>query len=234
MLNKYPLLILFIFSCLAASAQGGLMKGAVYESGGNKKIPDVFIRDNNTRQLTITDKQGNFVIKTEPGHILIFDCPGYTSDTLYVVDLTQKKIILQTQTIALREVAITSTRAANFDPHKEYPEVYEKSKVYILSPSSWFSKDARDARRLKKYFAHEQEERKVDAVFNRTYVGSLVPLKGQDLEDFMVMYRPSYAFIMANSGPSLAVYINDCYKKYQALPPAKRHAASLDTLGGKS
>lgn len=233
MRNKYPILIIMLFWCFGARAQGGLLKGAVYESGATKKLPDVFIRDKNTRQLTISDKQGNFSIPTEPGHILIFECPGYTSDTLYVVDLTQKRIILQTQTIALREVSITSSRSTNFDAHKEYPEVYEKSKLYILSPSTWFSKDARDARRLKKYFAHEQEERKVDAVFNRTYVGSIVPLKGRDLEDFMEMYRPSYAFITANSGPSLAVYINDCYKKYQALPPSKRHQASLDTLGSK-
>lgn len=231
MQNKYLIIIPLLFSCLTAMAQGGLMKGAVYESGGSKKIPDVFIRDKNTKQLTLTDKQGNFVIKTEPGHILIFECPGYTSDTLYVVDLAQKKIILQTQTIALREVAISSTRETRFDPHKEYPEVYEKSKLYVLSPSSWFGKDAKDARRLKKYFAREQEEQQIDAVFTRAYVSSLVPLKGQDLEDFMVMYRPTYAFVTANTGPSLAVYVNDCYKKYQALPTAKKHLQKLDTAG---
>src|ERR1700744_3245286 len=101
MKNKYLFLVLLLFSCFTARAQS-LMKGSVYESGTNTRLPDVFIRDKNTRQLTITDKQGNFAIRTEPGHILIFDCPGFTSDTLYIVDLTQKKIVLQAQTIALR------------------------------------------------------------------------------------------------------------------------------------
>src|SRR5215469_16318675 len=100
MRNEYPILFIILFSCFTAGAQG-LLKGSVYESGTNKKLADVFIRDKNSRQLTITDKQGNFSIRTEAGHVLIFDCPGYTSDTLFLVDLAQKKVVLQAQTIAL-------------------------------------------------------------------------------------------------------------------------------------
>jgi len=54
-----------------------------------------------------------------------------------------------------------------------------------------------------------------------------VPLKGEDLENFMTMYRPTYAFINSNNSESLAVYINDSYKKYEALPPEKRSLQSL-------
>ena len=233
MQNKYPIILLLILASFSASAQEFLiLKGAVYENGTNNKIPDVFIRDKNTKQLTLTDKQGNFQIKTEAGHTLIFDCPGYVSDTLYVVDMTQKKIMMQTQTIALREVNISSTRTT-FDPHKEYPEIYEKSKVYVLSPSTWFSKDVKDARRLKKYFEHEQQERRIDQVFSRAYVGSIVPLKGEELENFMMLYRPTYAFVTSNSSTSIAIYINDSYKKYMALPPEKRMLPKLDTVKTK-
>jgi hypothetical protein len=210
----------------------GTLNGSVHEDGTDKVMPDVFIRDKNTKQLTITDAKGNFKINTEAGHILIFECPGYISDTLYVVDLAPKKIRLDAQTIALREVSIASTRS-DFDPHTEYPDIYVKSKVYPLSPSSWFGKDAVDARRLKKYFEREAQERKIDQTFNRSYVGSIVPLKGAQLESFMVMYRPSYAFITSNNTTSLAAYINDCYKKYQSLPPTQRMVAKLDTTKAK-
>jgi len=84
------------------------------------------------------------------------------------------------------------------------------------------------ARRLKKYFQSEQQERMVDKIFTRAYVGSIVPLKGQDLEDFMTMYRPSYKFITSNNSESLAVYISDSYKKYKELPPDKRHLQALE------
>ena len=190
-------------------------------------LSDVFVRDVTNKQIALTDKSGRFEIKSETGHTLIFSSPSYVPDTLYVIDLTQKHIELKTKTISLREVNITAQRLA-FDPHKEYPDVYEKSKLYPLSPSTWFGKEARDARRLKRYFEREQQERRVDQVFNRVYVGSIVPLKGQELEDFMQLYRPSYAFITSNNSESLAVYINDSYKKFMALPPEKRHLQKLN------
>jgi len=54
-----------------------------------------------------------------------------------------------------------------------------------------------------------------------------VPLRGRELEDFMTLYRPSYAYIMDNNGPSLAAYVNDSYKKFMALPPEKRKVQAL-------
>jgi len=215
---------LFISNALHAQIY---IRGNVVDAGTGTRLSDVFVRDITNKQITITDKSGKFEIKSETGHILIFSSPNYVADTLYVVDLTLKHVELKTKTISLREVNITAQRLA-FDPHKEYPDVYEKSKVYPLSPSTWFGKEARDARRLKRYFAREEQERKVDQVFNRVYVGSIVPLKGQELEDFMQLYRPSYAFITSNNSESLAVYINDSYKKWQALPPEKRHLQKLN------
>jgi len=225
-MNKFYLLTIFLF-CVAVSVHAqNVLKGTVYEHGTNTRLENVFIRDNNTKQYALADKQGDFEIKTEPGHLLIFDSPGYVSDSLYVVDVTPKRIDLIAKTIALREVSISSTRQY-FDPHKEYADVYTKSKVYVFSPSSWFSKEGKDARRLKKYFELEEQERRIDAVFTRTYVSSIVPLKGQELENFMTLYRPTYAFVTNNNGPSLAVYINDSYKKYLALPPDKRALPKL-------
>ena len=215
---------LFISNALHAQIY---VRGNVVDASSGVKLSDVFVRDATNKQITLTDKSGRFEIKSETGHTLIFSSPNYVPDTLYVIDLTLKHVELKTKTISLREVNITAQRLA-FDPHKEYPDVYEKSKVYPLSPSTWFGKEARDARRLKRYFAREEQERKVDQVFNRVYVGGIVPLKGQELEDFMQLYRPSYAFITSNNSESLAVYINDSYKKFMALPPEKRHLEKLN------
>jgi hypothetical protein len=218
---------LLCFTAGAVHAQS-LLKGEVRERGNNSKITNVFVRDINNNQMVLADNNGNFAIRTTTGHTLIINSPGYVSDTLYVIDMTPKKINMTVMTIALKQVNINSTRNG-FDPHQEYPEIYQKSKVYVLSPSSWFGKEAHDARRLKRYFAMEQEDRKVDEVFNMVYVGSLVPLKGKDLEDFMTLYRPSYDFVKSNNRVSMAVYVNDCYKKFEALPPEKRHLERLST-----
>jgi hypothetical protein len=222
---RYLLLSALLFLACTANAQT-VVKGTVFEFGKNNKMSDVFVRDNQNRQMTLTDSKGNFSIRTETGHTLIFSSPGYVSDTLYVTDFINKKIELVAQTIALRQVNISAKRET-FDAHKEYPEVYTRSKVYPLSPTSWFSKEAKDARRLKKYFKHEEEERHVDEVFTMNYVQTIIPLRGQELENFMTLYRPSYEFVKSNNGPSMAVYINDSYKKYQALPADKRTLPAL-------
>jgi hypothetical protein len=224
---KIITITLLVFVTGFVNAQN-LLKGTVEETGSTIKLSNVFIKDATNNQLTLTDKNGNFEIRTAPSHLLIFNSPGYVSDTLYVIDLKPKKVKLEILSIALREVKINSTRGS-FDPKEEYPEIYQKSKVYVLSPSSWFGKDSRDARHLKKYFAMEQQEQQIDRVFNMTYVGSIVPLRGKDLEDFMTLYRPSYAFVKSNNGPSLAVYINDSYKKFMALPPDKRSLQRLSS-----
>lgn len=207
------------------------VKGAVYESGTNVRLNNVFIENKTNRQVTLTDKNGNFSIKAATGHILIFSTPGYVPDTLYLVDVSLKKVVLTPQSIALKEVNITARRST-FNPMAEYPEVYEKSKVYAFSPSTWFSKEGKDARRLKRYFKHEAEERQVDNAFSRAYVGSIIPLKGQDLENFITMYRPSYAFLRSNNGGSMVAYINDSYKKFLALPKEKQTLQPLVTPTG--
>ena len=226
-LKLYIIGLVLVFFTGSLQAQT-LLKGTVYEENSNTKIPNVFVKDNNNKQISISDDAGKFSINTESGHILIFSAPNYVSDTLYVVDLTQKRIELKTKSIALHQVDITAKKEA-FDPHKEYPEVYQRSKVYVLSPSTWFSKEGKDARRLKRYFKAEEEDRKVDEAFNMVYVGSLIPLKGQDLEDFMTLYRPSYAFVTSNDRESMAVYVNDSYKKFLALPSGKRKLQRLTT-----
>jgi len=223
---KIITLALLVFITGMANAQN-LLKGTVEETGSTQKLSNVFIKDATNNQLALTDKNGNFVIKSAPSHLLIFNSPGYVSDTLYVVDMAPKKVKLQILSIALREVKISGTRST-FDPKEEYPEVYQKSKVYVMSPSSWFGKDSRDARRLRRYFAMEQQEQEIDNVFNAAYVSGLVPLRGQDLEDFMTLYRPSYAFVHSNTTQTMAVYIADSYKKFKALPPDKRKIQRLN------
>jgi len=220
----YLMLLCLCLLSFCSYAQQNIIKGQVIESGTNAKMPNVFIKNTNNNQAALTDDNGNFNIRGMMGNTLIFSSPGYVSDTLYIADMKFKSITMTRLGITLNQVNV---RGERFDPRVEYASVYRKSKVYVLSPTTWFGKEAKDARRLKKYFEHEVRERRVDSAFTRTYVSSMVPLKGNDLDVFMNLYRPSYEFVTSNSGESMAVYINDSYKKYMALPPEKRVVPKL-------
>lgn len=230
-MKKILSVIALIATMQIAHAQA-VLKGTVYEAGNGARLSNVFIRDAGTKQVSITDKNGNFDIRTSVGHTLIFNSPGYASDTLYVIDMRPKRIEMATQMIKLNEVNVTATRP-DFNPREEYPEVYEKSKVYVLSPSTWFSGEGKKARRLKRYFQVEAEQRQIDQAFSPSYVGSIVPLKGKDLENFMTLYRPDYKFLRSNNRESMAAYINDSYKKYMALPPEKRVPQALKPVAAE-
>jgi len=225
-MKRFLLIFSIFLTAVAANAQDRL-KGSIVEAGSNTKLSNVFIHNTTNKQIALADKDGKFDIRASVGHVIIFDSPGYKSDTLYLADMRQVRVELIALGINLNTVNITASRRSDFDPQKEYPEIYTKSKVYVMSPSTWFSKEGKDARRLKKYFAMDAQERHVDDVYTAAYVGSIVPLKGQDLANFMVLYRPTYAFLRSNTGPSLVAYINDSYKKYNALPPEKRIPQSL-------
>ncbi len=222
---KPKILITFIavFLLFGHSQAQNILRGTVFEGKSSRKLSDVFVHDINSKEISLTDKSGNFTIRTVVNHTVVFSSPDYVSDTLYLVDLKPKRIELQLRGISLNAVNITSNRA--FNPREEYPEVYEKSK-FALSPSRIFGKEAKDARRLKRYFSREVEERQIDSAFNVLYVSSLVPLKGKELENFMTMYRPSYEQIKTPHS-SLTLYINDSYKKFMALPPEKRSVQPL-------
>ncbi|WDF79217.1 carboxypeptidase-like regulatory domain-containing protein [Mucilaginibacter sp. AW1-7] len=227
---NYLILIIGLFVSAHIQAQD-VLKGSVYEKSKNEKLANVFVKDVTNKQITITDNNGNFSIRTATGHTLIFNAPGYVSDTLYITDMRPKRIDMISQTISLRQVNVSATREA-FDPRKEYPEVYTKSRVSVMSPSTWFSKEGKDARRLKRYFKREEEERQIDEAFNVDYVKSVIPLRGAELENFMSLYRPSYAFLKNNNAPSMTAYINDAYKKYQALPANKKVLPKLAPAPG--
>lgn len=222
---KLKILAAAIFTLIITSGYAQTLRGTVSETGSNTRLTDVFIRNISNKQIALGDSKGNYAIRASAGNTLIFSSPGYVSDTLFLTDLRNKYIQLVPQSIELREVNIRASR--KFDPAAEYPEVYSRSKVYPLSPSSYFGKQGRDARRLKHYFVREAQERSIDSAFSRAYVSSLVPLKGVQLEDFMTLYRPTYAFLRNNNAESMAVYINDSYKKYQALPADKKKVPKL-------
>lgn len=212
----------------AGAVKAQTIKGIVYEEGSNQKLGNVFVKDINNKQITLVEKDGSFEIRSAQGHTLIFDSPGYVSDTLYVSDNTKPlKIQLKQMGIVLRDVTVSASRS-NFNPREEYPDVYRKAKVNILSPSTIFSKESRNARRLRRFFTNEEREKYVDRVYTASYVSTLVPLKGEELQNFMALYRPSYAFVKSNTGPSLAVYINDSYQQYKTLPADQRKLPNLN------
>ncbi|MGY0040212.1 hypothetical protein [Pedobacter sp. NJ-S-72] len=184
----------------------------------------------------MTNAKGEFSIAAVASQVIIFYQPGYLADTLFLINLKPVKRYLSLNNKLLHTVEI---KAGAFNPEIEYVDVYHKArftklvqklvqnKPLRLSPSRMFGKEGRDARRFKRNLEREKNERKIDERFNERAVTSLTPLKGAELDYFMVLYRPSLKVLDKLDEEDFRFYLMNAYKTFKALPDTGRISPSL-------
>jgi hypothetical protein len=66
----------------------------------------------------------------------------------------------------------------------------------------------------------QEQEKYVDHRFNKALVRRLTALTGNELDSFMLGYRPPYQFILLTSEYEFQEYIKEAYRRYiNGLPP---------------
>src|SRR5690606_4843995 len=93
---------------------------------------------------------------------------------------------------------------------------------------SILSRQGKNARYLQEIIERDYQDDIIDYRFTPELVSANTGLKGLDLEDFMLQYRPSYYFILASTDYSLALYIRASYKEYAKNPGARRLPPLID------
>ena len=77
------------------------------------------------------------------------------------------------------------------------------------------SRSGRNAQHLQELIQSDYEQNVIDYRFNRSYVGNITRLKGTDLADFMIKYRPSYYLVTSDSEYEFITYIRTSLRRYQ-------------------
>lgn len=225
------LIPILIIICIQSS-YGQQIKGFVADRGSRLKLSDVDVINQTMKERTRTNSKGLFVIKAELNNILIFNLPGYFSDTLFLTNLNDVRKYLILNTTFLKTIEI---KQKAFDPEVEYATIYKRAKAintlknqpFIFYPSKYFSKEGKYARRFKRKMEREKIERKIDYRFNELTVKKVVPLTGPELDYFMVLYRPGLAQLDKMDQDDFMLYLMNCYKKFKDLPAEARISPSL-------
>ena len=224
----YPkVLVIFVLLLLGTCLQAQEVKGIVGDRATRLMLKSVDVYNLTNKQRTSTNDKGEFSIKAQVNQILVFTQPGYASDTLLLVDTKNIKRYLTFGDYLLNTVEVS---AKKFDFKTQYADVYRDAKVFDLSankplgfsPSRYFSKKGKSARKLKRKLELEDVERKIDYRFNETAVKAITPLKGAELEYFMVLYRPSLKALDKMDEEVFKFYLMDSFKEFNALPPKKK------------
>lgn len=151
---------------------------------------------------------------------------------LKIADVTRFDIALQLKSDVMQEVRIKnrSYRMDSLQNRKDYAKVFNFHRPTVGSMTTIGPNGAGiDLDELIRVFQfrknkatekfrqrlEEQERQKfIDHRFNKALVRRLTGLQGDDLDVFMLKYRPSYAFVLTTSEYDFQVYIKKCYELF--------------------
>lgn len=230
-MQRYYFILSILLStiCFKAKAQGTLM-GRVYEYQTHIHLQSIKVTNLNTKQYTLSDTSGTFYIYAKPGDLLVIRGYAYQPDTVSIINKNHLEIYLVPEGKVLKEVNVTSATAETKLGNLKDPTLTGAPVVYQRDANGsykggvalrfGYGKDKK-AIHSKQVSDEEIADKQIDQAFNEKTVSQTIPLRGQELKNFILMYRPERGVFKARTF-NMTVYLNDSYKKYMALSPDKR------------
>lgn len=200
-------------------------------------LPFATVRNATSGETTRTDENGYYSIKAREKDQVIFSNINFTSDTIIVEEqllISGYDAALIEKSLFLSNVTVRSSYSIDsLQRREEYQQAFEKpagitggntpsaGAGIVLSPVSFFSKDTKQDRRLRKRLLKEEEEGYIDYVFSAARVSTLTGLKNDSLQTFMYTYRPSYKLARKLDHAGMTVYINNKFLEFKKESSAK-------------
>lgn len=219
-------------------AQQAQVEGIVFDRNTKQRIGKVLLENPRSKVREFNNTRGEFHITALPGDTLIASSRGYYTDTLVVTNNSIVLFHLLRESIYIDEVTVIGKRSAE-EQFKQAQRDYEKAfrlsdpgDLFSVGPNgvglsinaiySLFSKEAKNAKRLKKLLENDYRENKIDDRFSVELVSKTTGLSGEELQRFMRIFRPSYYLVQSSNDYQLATYIRLKYDIYRKNPNAFR------------
>ncbi len=201
------------------------LKGIIFKKGATTRLSDVKILNANTKQQVKSDEYGVFAIDATIGDTIQFIMLNYQY-TEKVIVLKQNLIIYLNPNLVLDEVVVKgqTQKAAQ----KEILDGYRSKGVYYQGQPSFLSfiftpltalyelvgKDPNNARRFGEYVQRENAQTEVDKKFNSLFIKNNIPIKEEQLVEFMYLYRPKPQQVIDWNDYDAIRYIKKSYTEY--------------------
>ncbi|MDP4217194.1 MAG: carboxypeptidase-like regulatory domain-containing protein [Bacteroidota bacterium] len=234
------LLVLLAFGLILfgdrADAQDVTIHGTVYNMYRTRPLDGVSVVCTSGRGTT-TDSSGNYVITVRPEDSIYFSYLG-RSTTKYPVStinsFTNFDIALHVDPITLKEIRVMpkNYKMDSIQNRKDYARIfdYKKPGFKITSPGTSglgvgvdldelinmlrFQKIRRTLA-FQRRLEDEEKEKFVDHRFSRYIVKKVTHMSEEELDTFMISYRPSYLFCAMATDYDFLDYIKLAYAEYK-------------------
>jgi hypothetical protein len=227
-------LFLLLLTATAASAQYKV-KGTVFDSSRLYRIEAVSVMSTGGA-VTMTDTFGHYQINVAEKDSIWFSYLGKPTPkypVLKITDVTQFDIALKLKTDVMEEVKIhnRSYKMDSIQNRKDYAKVFNYKKVSVGSMTSigptgagidldelirlFQFKKNKSMLKFQERLMEQERDKFVDHRFNKALVRRLTNLDGEDLDRFMLRYRPSYEFTLNASDYDFQLFIKKAYEVFK-------------------
>ena len=241
----YKLIILTLLAFPLGLFAQTVTTGTVYDfSNKNQTLPGVTIRNLNNKKISIGNAAGKFTIQSKVGDLLEFSLVGYHTDTLYLTNLFPKTVYMVVRSNSLSDVNIRGAKINKeilaADPLAEKYNLIATGgnldrkkmtdKVGGLNLNLGYGKYRRQQRKEAELEERDRYLTEIDEHFNEKTISSLLKLEGDDLKNFIIMYRPSVQKVQSERPFRYPYYIVQAYHAWLKLPPKERKLQDLPDL----
>ncbi|WP_443945169.1 hypothetical protein ACJVDH_19970 [Pedobacter sp. AW1-32] len=229
-------LLLIIFSSKLL-AQNHPVQGVVIDKETKQRLAKVYIYNLRTGDGLYNNTKGEFSTYAIPGDTLVAALTGYGVDTMVFKGQSAAYFQLKSIGIRLRDVIV---RDKKLTPQERYEKSVKEFRYATEKGSSrdllnlgnggvglgidaiynLLSRQGRNARHLQKILEKDYREDLIDFRFNATLVQRVLGIKGAELDDFMLQYRPTYQFVLDANDYAFSMFIRNAYKNYKINPRA--------------
>jgi hypothetical protein len=237
--HKFLLLLVFFFVVFLtgsrAFGQEVTIHGTVYNMYRTKPLDGVSVLCTSGRG-TATDSNGNYVLVVDLRDSISFSYLGKATMKYAIKDINYYSgfdISLHVDPVELKEIRVMphNYRDDSIQNRKDYEKIFNYKKpgfkitdgsgglgagVDLNSLIEMFERNKIErTKAFQRRLVDEEQDKYVDHRFARSVVLKITHLEGDELDSFMVAYRPSYAFCKKATDYDLYDYIKLAVSEYQ-------------------
>ena len=242
----YKLIVFILLALPFGAFAQTVTTGTVFDySKKTLSLPGVTIRNLNSKKTSSTNKEGKYTIAANVGDLIEFSAVGYHTDTLYLTNLLNRTIYLPVKSTNLADVNVEAVRMNSqiTDAKDPLAEKYTllstggnlnrkrmTDKVGGLNLNLGYGKYKREQRKEADLQEKEMYQQEIDENFNEKAITDLTKLQGEELKNFMILYRPSVEAVKGERPYRYAFHISRAFVAWQKLTPEQRKLQDLQKL----
>lgn len=236
----YYLFFLLLLVNSGVFAQQAYVLGRAIDKTTKQGIPSATVVNKNTKQITRTSENGNFLVKASKGDSIKISSIGYKNAGIAwdganmepVIELPQDAIVLKEVTVKDRRIEIIRNQidellaAPEASTKLKWKDISNLINTNTSSPGGGigisidglyqlFSKEGKTRRKLEAMKQEDLRKLLVEYRYSAEYVSYVTKLKGQQLKDFMKFCNLPDNFVLTANDYDLTLEVFRCLEEFK-------------------